>query len=370
MKTQRQSQAAFGQSSCNFDGKLAAYLAAAGAVGTLVTRDSDAAIVANTTVQPFGINGEVNIDFNGDGQIDYQIEQNRVNLNGKDLDFLQIDKNDVNNAANPLPVDGTVSFPTNGTAPNNTVYSAYVTAGNPNDLGLYPSALTKGTMIGPASFFDFQEGSNFMGTGKYIRTNRLIDEDAGQIDANAGFQIVSPLPGSPNFLGLGGAVRYLGVEVNFNGATSSPSGSAILNYGWIGIQITNEADATGNVVGWGYETVAGQAIAAGDVGTPAGVTGDYNGNGIVDAADYTVWRDHLGQTFSLPNRDSANTGPISASDYSSWVSNFGQHSGAGAGLSTGGTVPEPGSLLMGTLGGLGVLGAYFWRSMVRVIKIG
>ena len=31
--------------------------------------------------------------------------------------------------------------------------------------------------------------------------------------------------------------------------------------------------------------------------------GDYNGNGIVDAADYTVWRDHLGQTYALQNRD-------------------------------------------------------------------
>jgi Domain of unknown function (DUF4082) len=36
---------------------------------------------------------------------------------------------------------------------------------------------------------------------------------------------------------------------------------------------------------------------------PSTTTGDYNGNGIVDAADYTVWRDHLGQSVSvtLPN---------------------------------------------------------------------
>jgi hypothetical protein len=240
------------------DGKLAAYLAASGVVGTFLATEANAAVVANNSVQPFGINGEINIDFNKDGQTDFQIEQNRVNLNGNNLDFLQIDKNDVNNAANPLPVDGTVSFPTNGTAPNNTADSAYVTAGksNPADLGLYPSALTKGTSIGSASFFDFQEGDNFNGTGKYIRTNRLIDEDAGKIDTNAGFSVVSPLPGSPNFLGLGGAVRYLGVKVDFNG-------TGAINYGWIGIQITNEADATGNVVGWGYQTTAGQAIAAG-----------------------------------------------------------------------------------------------------------
>jgi hypothetical protein len=242
------------ESSSRLDGRLSAYLAASGVVGTFLATEANASVIVNNSVQPVGINGEVNIDFNSDGQTDYQIEQNRVNLNGNNLDFLQIDKNDVNNAANPLPVDGSVSFPVNGTPANNTANSAYVTAGP--DLGLYPSALTNGTVIGPASFFDFQEGSNFNGTGKYIRTNRLIDEDAGQIDANAGFPIVNPLPGTPNFVGLGGQVRYLGVEVDFNGAGP-------LHYGWIGIQITNEADATANVVGWGYQTTAGQAIAAG-----------------------------------------------------------------------------------------------------------
>ena len=33
--------------------------------------------------------------------------------------------------------------------------------------------------------------------------------------------------------------------------------------------------------------------------TPVGVHGDYNGNGTVDAADYTVWRDHFGQDYAL-----------------------------------------------------------------------
>src|SRR5262245_142524 len=34
---------------------------------------------------------------------------------------------------------------------------------------------------------------------------------------------------------------------------------------------------------------------------PAGVPGDYNKDGTVNAADYAVWRDHLGQTFQLDN---------------------------------------------------------------------
>jgi hypothetical protein len=69
------------------------------------------------------------------------------------------------------------------------------------------------------------------------------------------------------------------------------------------------------------------------------VPGDYNQNGTVDAADYSVWRDHLGQTFALPNRSVANTGPITAADYTFWTSQFGQHAGSGSGGTA--AVPEP-----------------------------
>src|SRR5688572_29793042 len=106
-----------------FDRRLAAYLAAA-AAGSLAASEAEAIIVSNNTVQPFGINGHVNIDFNSDGQIDWQLDHDRVNLNGVDLDYLQIDKNDVNGAMNPLDTDpfpggAYTTFPVNGTNPDN-----------------------------------------------------------------------------------------------------------------------------------------------------------------------------------------------------------------------------------------------------------
>lgn len=246
-----------------FERKLAAYLAATGAVGTYLASEASAAVVSNNAVQPFGVNGEVNIDFNSDGQTDFQIDHDRVNLNGTDLDYLQIDKNDISSAANPLAFDpgpDTVFQATpflDGASPRNDANeAAYVISGA---QGSYPAALTAGTSIGPGSTFDFQEGSNFQGSGKDIRANRLLDEDATQIDQILGGQPVSgvqvPFSG-PNFAALGGQVRYLGVKMDLNNANA-------FNYGWIGIQITNDADATGNVVGWGYETTAGQAITAG-----------------------------------------------------------------------------------------------------------
>jgi hypothetical protein len=52
--------------------------------------------------------------------------------------------------------------------------------------------------------------------------------------------------------------------------------------------------------------------------------GDYNGNGIVDAADYTVWRDHLGQTVTPgTNGDGTDSGVVEQGDYDIWSANWG-----------------------------------------------
>ena len=63
----------------------------------------------------------------------------------------------------------------------------------------------------------------------------------------------------------------------------------------------------------------------------AGLPGDYNQNCVVDAADYTVWRDHLGQMFTLPNEDPNSTpGQVTAEDYDFWKTRFGQSTGNSA----------------------------------------
>ena len=74
------------------------------------------------------------------------------------------------------------------------------------------------------------------------------------------------------------------------------------------------------------------------IGTPPGVQGDYNGNGIVDGADYVLWR----KGGALQNDPTPGT---QAADYTFWRSRFGATSGSGSGLG-GATVPEPTSLGM------------------------
>lgn len=73
------------------------------------------------------------------------------------------------------------------------------------------------------------------------------------------------------------------------------------------------------------------------------LTGDYNGDLVVNAADYTIWRDKLGTNFNLPNRGVGITGPVSTDDYNAWKANFGAGGGGGA-IAVG--VPEPTSVVL------------------------
>lgn len=72
-------------------------------------------------------------------------------------------------------------------------------------------------------------------------------------------------------------------------------------------------------------------------------TGDYNGNGIVDAADYVVWRDTLGQA-GFPGRgaDGNNNGIIDYGDYRFWRNQFGAVVQNGNSAS----VPEPATFVV------------------------
>ncbi len=76
--------------------------------------------------------------------------------------------------------------------------------------------------------------------------------------------------------------------------------------------------------------------------TTTGPLGDYNGDGMVDAADYTVWRDNVGGDGStLQNRDPGQTGPVDSGDYDFWKSQFGQVGAVSLASAETAAVPEP-----------------------------
>lgn len=67
------------------------------------------------------------------------------------------------------------------------------------------------------------------------------------------------------------------------------------------------------------------------------VAGDYNHDGVVDAADYTVWRDSLGTSDALPG--DLIGGTIGSAQYNQWKNNFGASAAIGALQAA--SVPEP-----------------------------
>lgn len=83
---------------------------------------------------------------------------------------------------------------------------------------------------------------------------------------------------------------------------------------------------------------------------PSTPNGDYNGNGIVDAADYVVWRNTIGQPASPAGSgaDGNESGAIDPGDFDYWRARFGNVVTTPA---SGAAVPEPAAmalLLVGT----------------------
>ncbi len=76
-----------------------------------------------------------------------------------------------------------------------------------------------------------------------------------------------------------------------------------------------------------------------DGSAAAGLTGDYNNDNKVDAADYVLWR---------------KSGINGQQGYDDWRANFGDMSPVGSGLASG-AVPEPSTLWLLTIGGLLIL---------------
>lgn len=77
--------------------------------------------------------------------------------------------------------------------------------------------------------------------------------------------------------------------------------------------------------------------------TIATLPGDYNGDGLVDTADYTVWRDTLGSTTMLA-ADGNGDGTVNVADHGVWTINFGNNSSTTT--SSGTSVPEPTALAL------------------------
>jgi hypothetical protein len=73
---------------------------------------------------------------------------------------------------------------------------------------------------------------------------------------------------------------------------------------------------------------------------------DYNDDGVVDAADYVVWRDLSGSSGVGLAADGDGNGTVDQADYDIWRSNYGRSVGTGSAASSNVLVPEPTTMLM------------------------
>lgn len=108
-------------------------------------------------------------------------------------------------------------------------------------------------------------------------------------------------------------------------------------------------------VDYAHMVPAALAIAAAAVDPDSGdfLAGDYNGNGAIDAADYTAWRDAVAAASTVLLND-ATPGIVDESDFLYWRTHFGESLGGGGAGSAGALpienpVPEPATWLLTVL---------------------
>ena len=95
----------------------------------------------------------------------------------------------------------------------------------------------------------------------------------------------------------------------------------------------------GGLTGRTLFIAAGRSLYGIDLNIPSPAFGDFDGDGAVTAADYTVWRDTLGSTENL-SADGDGSKMIDEGDYDVWKSHFGEVLGSGS-STAGFALPEP-----------------------------
>lgn len=147
----------------------------------------------------------------------------------------------------------------------------------------------------------------------------------------------------------GNATFNAGAILSFDTSLASPTQTT---YNLLtALDIIDNGITLNGPAGWNYQIVPGgngeilQLFQPG----PAGVQGDYNNNGVVDAADYVLWR----EGGPIQNEVTGVTpGTVTPEDYDAWRARFGNTSGSGSAAAA---VPEPTVMLLCLSGVVGLL---------------
>ena len=204
--------------------------------------------------------------------------------------------------------------------------------------------------------FDSFNGENIMG-GKQLKSNSHTFTIPANLSttATANHRLLFATAGFSSL--AGGVTPDYVIPSNFFSITGDTLNFANVDFKTFasiptdGLMSLNYAGATATVAA---NTPTNFANNTGSVNLPPPIvpTGDYNGDQVVNAADYTVWRNTFGQTVANfgDGADGHADGVIDQQDYEFWKMRFGDVVGSGSAAVT---VPEPGALLTAVL-------AIFW----------
>jgi hypothetical protein len=197
-----------------------------------------------------------------------------------------------------------------GTTPN-AMYGDFT---NPNELGSGGSGSSGGGLVRITASDAVIDGvirangastSNGRGAGGGIRLDVDTLSGSGTISANGA--------GASTSVGAGGGGR---VAIYYCDTISLPAANVTANGG-------NSTPSS----------LDGQPGTVHIAPCNDNVQGDYNRNGVVDAADYVTWRKTLGTTGvpAFSGADGDGDGMITQADYVVWTAHFGETVGVGAG---------------------------------------
>lgn len=197
-----------------------------------------------------------------------------------------------------------------------------------------------GSLLVDEGTVELQDGSFAIDAESIVIANGAT-LDATRSDANIAGDLLLE-EGATLLIELNGAKLIVDGATDLGGATLVVSAPAPIAAGET-FDLFNWADASGTFGDFQLPALENNAAwVTSNLSTTGELTaviaGDFNGDGSVDAADYTAWRDHQGIGVTAWSTGDANgDGAVDSADHSLWIDNFGAAVAANA-------IPEPASI--------------------------